>query len=60
MDIKDAYKKFVKSDHPFPNAELRLIEKLNKELLIPIEDIDLISQLIHKYLDLRADFFYDD
>ena len=46
-------------EHPFPNKELQLIMKLNKELLIPVEDIALISQLLHKYLDLRAHVFHE-
>jgi hypothetical protein len=46
-------------DHPFPNEELFLIMKLNKEGKIPIEEIAVISNLIHKYLNLRADVFHD-
>ena len=46
-------------EHPFPNAELLLIQKINKEMLIPVEDIALISTLLHKYLNLRADVFHD-
>jgi len=52
-------KKFCELDHPFPNKELQLIMKLNKEQKIDIEDIALISQLLHKYLNLRADVFHD-
>lgn len=44
-------------EHPFPNQELNLIIKLNKEKLIPVEDIAIISQLLHKYLNLRTDMF---
>ena len=46
-------------EHPFPNKELELIMKLNKELLIPVEDIAVISELLHKYLNLRAHVFHD-
>lgn len=46
-------------EHPFPNKELELISKLNKEMLIPVEDIALISGLLHKYLNLRADVFHE-
>lgn len=46
-------------DHPFPNEELKLIMKLNEELKIDIEDIALISQLLHKYLNLRASVFHE-
>lgn len=46
-------------EHPFPNAELLLIAKLNKEQLISVEDIALISGLLHKYLNLRSDVFHD-
>ena len=48
-----------KSDHPFPNKELELIMKLNNEGLIPIEDIAMISQLLHKYLNLRSYVFHE-
>ncbi len=48
----------LESIHPFPNKEIQLISKLNKESLISIEDIALISDLLHKYLDLRADVFH--
>ncbi len=48
-----------KEDHPFPNEELRLIMKLNAKYLIPVEDIALISQLLHKYLNLRAQVFHE-
>lgn len=46
-------------DHPFPNEELRLIMKLNEEGKIAVEDVALISNLIHKYLNLRAYVFHD-
>lgn len=52
-------KKERKEDHPFPNEELNLILKLNKEQKIPIEDIAKLSNLIHKYLNLRAEVFHD-
>ena len=48
-----------KEEHPFPNKELELIMKLNIELKIPVEDIALISGLLHKYLNLRAYVFHD-
>jgi hypothetical protein len=48
-----------KEDHPFPNEELRLILKLNVQGKIPIEDVAVISNLIRKYLDLRAEVFHD-
>lgn len=46
-------------DHPFPNKELMLIMKLNNEGKISVEDIAILSNLIHKYLNLRADIFYE-
>jgi hypothetical protein len=46
-------------DHPFPNAELNLIMKLNNEGLIPVEDIALISGLIHKYIKIRTQVFHE-
>ena len=51
--------KFDPREHPFPNEELNLIMKLNKEEKIDIEDIAIISNLLHKYLDLRADVFHE-
>lgn len=46
-------------DHPFPNKELNFIVKINKEQKLDIEEIALISQLLHKYLDLRAEVFHE-
>lgn len=46
-------------EHPFPIKELELIMKLNNELKIPVEDIEIISQLLHKYLNLRASVFHE-
>lgn len=46
-------------DHPFPNEELNLIMKWNREGVIPVEDVAVISNLIHKYLNLRADVFHE-
>jgi len=48
-----------KKEHPFPNEELNLIMKLNKEGKIPVEEVAILSNLIHKYLNLRADVFHD-
>lgn len=46
-------------NHPFPNRELRLILKWNQEGKIPVEEIAIVSNLIHKYLNLRAGVFHD-
>lgn len=46
-------------DHPFPNKELKLIMDLNKEDKIPKEQIEIISNLIHKYLQLRSEIFHE-
>jgi hypothetical protein len=48
-----------KEDHPFPTEELRLIMKLNEEGKVPVEDVILISNLIQKYLKLRAYVFHN-
>jgi hypothetical protein len=45
-------------DHHFPNKELELIMKLKNERKIDMEDIAIISKLLHKYLDLRAQVFH--
>jgi len=49
-----------KKEHPFPAKEINLLMKLNRDQLIPIEDISLISGLIDKYLKLRSEVFYDE
>jgi len=46
-------------DHPFPNKELELIMRLNKQQQIPIEDVAIITNLLHKYLNLRSYIFHD-
>ncbi len=46
-------------DHPFPNEEFMLIMDLNKSGQIPREQIHILSNLIHKYLNLREKIFYE-
>lgn len=46
-----------KSEHPFPNEEIKLLMKINKEHLLNKEDYEIMSNLIEKYLNLRADVF---
>ncbi len=58
--LNDIYKKFVKMDHPFPNKEISLLQKLHKDKILNEEDFYTISNLLQKYLELRADIFYDD
>lgn len=48
-----------KEDHPFPNEEINLILNMKQEKKIPIEDIAIISNLIHKYCELRSFVFHD-
>lgn len=48
------------SEHPFPNEELELVLRLNHKMLIPMEDIALIANLIHKYLNLRGEVFHEN
>lgn len=52
-------KEIRSSDHPFPNKELELMMKLNKEEILNKEDYEVISNLLHKYLNLRADVFHE-
>ena len=47
------------SEHPFPNKELMLLQKIHKEESLSKEDFEVISELLHKYLNLRADVFHD-
>lgn len=51
---------FKEEDHPFPNKELALIMKMNRDGVEPIEDIAVFSHLIGKYLDLRNSIFRKD
>jgi len=60
MDLKSAYKKLTRLEHPFPNDEIRLIDKLHKENVLEKQDFETICNLLHKYLNLRADVFYDE
>lgn len=46
-------------DHPFPNKELELMMKLNEKGSLSKEDFEIIANLLHKYLDLRASVFHD-
>lgn len=48
------------SDHPFPTSELALVMMLNKEKILPVEQVAIISNLIHKYLNIRSAYFYGD
>lgn len=48
-----------KEDHPFPNEELQLIMKLNQENKISVEQVAILSHLIHKYLNLRSALFHE-
>ena len=52
-------KKPDEKEHPFPNVELLLIQKLHQEGCISIEDIEKLSNFLHKYLNLRADVFHE-
>ena len=53
-------KKFIdEKDHPFPNKEILLMLKLNKEESLSKEDFEIISELLHKYLNLRSDVFHE-
>jgi hypothetical protein len=49
----------TEEDHPFPNKELELLMRLYKENILNREDYEIISDLLRKYLDLRADVFHD-
>lgn len=48
-----------KSDHPFPIKEIELISKIRQDLNININDVKTISDLLQKYLDLRAFVFHE-
>jgi hypothetical protein len=36
-----------------------LLQKIHKEESLSKEDFEVISELLHKYLNLRADVFHD-
>jgi len=46
-------------DHPFPNEEFALIMKWNQEQKKDVEDVIMVSNLLHKYLNLRAYIFHN-
>ncbi len=46
-------------DHPFPNKELELLMRLNDKGTLPKEEFEIIAELLHKYLDLRASVFHE-
>lgn len=52
-------KKSIAEEHPFPHKELEFIRKLNIDKTVPFEDISVLLDLVHKYLDLRAELFYE-
>lgn len=58
-ELKDIYKKLCEVDHPFPNREIELLMKIHKEQLLEKNDYQVISNLLLKYLNLRADVFHD-
>lgn len=47
-----------KGNHPFPNKEIVLIEKLNREKNLDAMEIETLSQLLQKYLELRSQIFH--
>lgn len=59
-ELKSAYKKFYKLDHPFPNKEIELLMQLHKRDVLKEEEYEVIASLLHKYLNLRADVFHED
>ena len=58
--LQNIYKEIAILDHPFPNEEIKLMIKLNTEKTLSKEDFETIQKLLHKYLNLRADVFFDD
>lgn len=46
-------------DHPFPDEELNLLMKIRKSNILTEDERKLLSDLIIKYLDLRAFVFHD-
>lgn len=44
-------------EHPFPTKEMLLMKKI--EQCLDKEDFEVICNLLHKYLNLRADVFHD-
>jgi hypothetical protein len=58
-ELNRVYKKFCELDHPFPNKEIKFLGKIYKEKLLSEEDYNIVAELLHKYLNLRADVFYE-
>ena len=46
-------------EHPFPNKEMNLLIRLHKDSLLSKEDYQIVADLFHKYLNLRAEVFHD-
>lgn len=51
-------KKIKESEHPFPNKEMYLLMKLNKNQTLNKEDFELLANLLRKYLDIRSHVFH--
>lgn len=48
-----------KNYFPFPYKELNLLHKLKQENRLIPEEIEILSNLICRYLDLRAELFHE-
>ena len=53
-------KEINEKHHPFPLDEIQLVARITDENTLPNYDILLITQLLHKYLNLRASVFHGD
>ena len=46
-----------KTKYPFPVMAIFLMKKLQDEQLLSQEDYEIVRDLLHKYMDLRAEVF---
>ncbi len=58
-ELNSIYKKLCKLDHPFPNKEIETMMSIYKDNSLSEEDYNVISGLLQKYLNLRADVFHE-
>lgn len=53
------FQELDREDHPFPTEELYMLDRLTKEKMLTPEDLAMISGLILRYCELRAEVFHD-
>lgn len=57
-ELKKEYTKISELEHPFPNEEIELLCRIHESNLLSQYDYNVISNLLFKYINLRADIFH--